>query len=342
MQVAMYYNNNDIRIEEAPRPKIKADELLMEVKASGICGTDLLEWYRLNKAPLVLGHEVSGVIQEVGREIRQFKVGDRIVAAHHVPCDKCHYCQRGHHTVCDTLRKTNFYPGGFAQYIRLPGINVRGGVFLLPDGVSFEEATFVEPLGCVARGQRLANLTPGDSVLVMGSGISGLLHIALAKLKGAGKIFATDIQKNRLKAAEDFGADKVFNAGEYSDQDLRNLNQGRLADLVIVSTGALSAYKQALNSVERGGKILVFAAAQQGAVLPVPINELFWRNEIAIISSYGASPMDYAGALELISRKEIDLVKMITHRLTLSDIQLGFRLVAEARDSLKVIIEPQK
>ena len=342
MQVAKYYNNKNIVIEDMPIPKIGADELLMEVRASGICGTDLLEWYRLNKAPLVLGHEVSGIIKKVGKNVKQFKAGDRIVAAHHVPCNQCHYCQRGHHTVCETLRKTNFYPGGFAQYIRLPSINVERGVFILPDTLSFQEATFVEPLGCVIRGQRLANFVPGDTVLILGSGISGLLHIALAKLNRAGKIFATDVQEKRLKAARDFGADKIYNAKEYSSQDLRSLNQGRLADLVIVCAGAISAYEQALQSVERGGKVLIFAASDQGAILPVPINEIFWRNEIALISSYGASPLDYASALKIISKKDINLVKMITHRLGLSDIQLGFRLVAEARDSLKVIIEPHK
>jgi L-iditol 2-dehydrogenase len=342
MRVAMYYNNKDIRIEKLPKPKINADEILMEVKASGICGTDLLEWYRLKKAPLVLGHEVSGIVQEVGDKVKDFKIGDRIVAAHHVPCNECHYCQRGHQTVCDTLRKTNFYPGGFAQYIRLPQINIKTGVFLLSDNVSFEEATFVEPLGCVMRGQRSVNLRPPDSVLVMGSGISGLLHISLAKINGVGKIFATDVQENRLKAAGDFGADKVFNAKDYSAQELRNLNSGRLADLVIVCSGAISAFKQALHSVERGGTILFFAAADPAAVLPITINELFWRNEVSLISSYGASPTDYRNALELISKKEINLSKMISHRLSLQDIKLGFQLVAEAKESLKVIIAPQE
>ena len=342
MRVAMYYSNKDIRIEELPKPEINTDEILMEVKASGICGTDLLEWYRLEKAPLVLGHEVSGVVQEVGDKVKDFKIGDRIVAAHHVPCNECHYCQRGHQTVCDTLRKTNFYPGGFAQYIRLPRINVKNGVFLLSDNVSFEEATFVEPLGCIIRGQRSVNLRSTDSILVIGSGVSGLLHIALAKMKGTGKIFATDVQENRMKAAVDFGADKVFDAKKYSAQELRSLNSGRLADLVIICTGATSAYRQALDSVERGGTILFFAAAEPKAVLPITINELFWRNEITLISSYGASPLDYRSALELISKKEINLSRMVSHRLGLQDIKLGFQLVAEAKQSLKVIIAPQE
>lgn len=342
MQVAMYYSNNDLRIEEMPKPKIAAGEILMEVRASGICGTDVLEWYRLKKTPLILGHEVSGVIAEVGEGVRGYKVGDRIVAAHHVPCNSCHYCLSGHHTVCETLRKTNFKPGGFAQYLCLPKINVESGVFLLPDQVSFEEATFVEPLACVIRGQRLVNLRPGMSVLVMGSGISGLLHIQLAKMQGAARVLATDIQEYRLKAAREFGADVAFNAKDYLPNKLRQANENRLADLVIVCTGAASAYTQALQSVDRGGTILFFAAPEPGVILPVSITELFWRNEVTLSSSYGGSPSDYQASLELISRHRSDLIKMITHRLALSQTALGFRLVAEAGESLKVIIEPQR
>ncbi len=342
MRVAMYYNNNDIRIEEMSRPEIDKDELLMETRASGICGTDVLEWYRLKKAPLVLGHEVSGVILEKGEDIKEYKIGDRIAAAHHVPCNRCDYCLSGHRTVCETLRKTNFSPGGFSQYIRLPAINVKMGVFLLPDNVSFQEATFVEPLACVLRGQRLVDFKPGMRVLVLGSGISGLLHIQLAKLKGADKVFATDIQDFRLKKAEEFGADIVFNAKDYNPDKLRRVNQNRLADLVIVCTGALLAYTQAIQSVDKGGTILFFAATEPGFRLPISINELFWRNEITLTSSYGASPSDYKTSLELISQHQLNLDKMITHRLGLSETGLGFQLVAEAKESLKVIIEPQK
>ena len=137
MRVAMYYNNNDIKIEEKPTPKIGRGELLMRVEASGICGSDVMEWYRIKKAPLVLGHEVAGPIEEAGEGVEKFKVGDRIVASHHVPCNTCYYCLTGHHTACDTLRKTNFDPGGFAEYIRLPSINVDRGVFHIPDSVSY-------------------------------------------------------------------------------------------------------------------------------------------------------------------------------------------------------------
>ncbi|HEX21627.1 MAG TPA: alcohol dehydrogenase, partial [Actinobacteria bacterium] len=164
MRVAVWYNNKDIRIEEQPMPKIGPHEILMRVEAAGICGTDVMEWYRIDRAPLVLGHDVAGEIVEVGVDVKGYKCGDRIMAAHHVSCNTCHYCLSGHETVCKTLRQTNFDPGGFTEYIRLPAINVDRGVYRLPDNLSYEEATFVEPLACVYRGQRLVGLKPGQSV----------------------------------------------------------------------------------------------------------------------------------------------------------------------------------
>ena len=342
MRVAMYYSNQDVRLQEMPTPQIGQGEVLMRVEASGICGSDLLEWYRRHKAPLVLGHEVAGVVAAVGKEVKHCKIGDRICAAHHVPCNTCHYCLSGHHTVCDTLRRTNFDPGGFAEYVRLPRINVEQGIFLLPDRVSFEEATFVEPLACVLRGQRLARLQPGQRVLVIGSGVAGLLHIQLARTSGAGYVMATDIVDYRLEAARRFGADTAVHTRDYTAASLRQAADGRLADLVVLCSGATSAINQALQSVERGGTVLFFAATDPGASVPISVNDLFWRNEITLISSYGGSPADYAAALELIQAGKVHVREMITHRLGLAETGEGFQLVARAQNSLKVIIEPQR
>jgi len=342
MRIAMYYSNRDVRVEEMPVPQIGPGEVLMRVEASGICGTDLLEWYRLHKAPLVLGHEVAGVVAAVGKGVKRYRVGERICAAHHVPCNTCRYCLSGHHTVCDTLRRTNFDPGGFAEYVRLPRLNVEQGIFPLPDGVSFEEGTFVEPLACVLRGQRLARLQPGQTVLVIGSGVAGLLHIQLARASGAGYIAATDIVDYRLEAARRFGADAAIKAKEHTTDYLRQAAGGRLADLVVICSGATSAINQALESVERGGTVLFFAPTEPGVSIPISVNDLFWRNEITLASSYGGSPADYAAALELIQAGKIGVRDMITHRLGLAETGLGFQLVAQARDSLKVVIEPQR
>ena len=342
MRVATWYNNRDVRLEEMPIPQIGLGELLVRVEASGICGSDVMEWYRLDRAPLVLGHEIGGQIVAVGEGVERYREGDRVSAAHHVPCNTCHYCLNGHHTVCDTLRQTDFDPGGFAEYIRLPAINVDRGVFLLPDEVSYEEATFIEPLACVLRGQRRAHMQPGKTVLVMGSGIAGLLHVQLARTLGAGRVIATDINDYRLEAAQRFGADATIRAEEDLPTCLRQVNQGRLADLVIVCTGATAAIAQALQSVERGGTVLLFAPTNSGVTIPISINELFWRNDITLTTSYAGSPADYQTALELIQAGTVPVRQMITHRLGLADTALGFQLVAEAQNSVKVIIEPQR
>ncbi len=339
MRVAMWYNNRDMRLEEMPVPQIGSGELLVRVEACGICGSDVMEWYRLDRAPLVLGHEIGGQIVDVREGVERYKEGDRVSAAHHVPCNTCHYCLNGHHTACDTLRQTNFDPGGFAEYIRLPAINVDRGVFLLPDEVSYEEATFIEPLACVLRGQRLAHMPPGNSVLVIGSGIAGLLHIQLARTLGAGRVIATDINDYRLEAAQQFGADATIHAEEDLPARLRQVNQGRLADLVIVCTGAASAITQAFKSVERGGTILFFAPTGPDVTVPISINELFFRNDITLTTSYAGSPADYQTALELIRADTIPVRQMITHRLGLAETGLGFQLVADAKNSIKVIIE---
>jgi L-iditol 2-dehydrogenase len=341
LRVAMYYNNNDIRLQEMPRPEIDPSELLVKVVASGICGSDVMEWYRKKKAPLVLGHEIAGDIVEVGDDVRDFKEGDRVFVSHHVPCMSCRYCLAGHHTVCDTLRGTNYDPGGFAECIRVPEMNVDCGVFLLPDSMTYDEGVFIEPLGCVARGQDLAGAERGQTILVIGSGITGLLHIKLAKASKAGQIIATDMVDYRLEAARRFGATAAIKATEDVPARIAELNDGKGADLVIICTGAPKAIDQGLKSVDRGGTILFFAPTDPDRAIPIPFNEL-WREEVTMVGSYGASPEDLETAIDLISSGMVSVRDMITHRFGLADTGLGFRLVAEAKESIKVIIEPQK
>ena len=344
MRVAMWYNNEDVRVEKMPIPQIGPGELLVRVEASGICGTDVLEWYRIHKAPLVLGHEIAGEIIDVGKGIDRFKKDDKVIVAHHVPCNTCHYCLRGHHTVCDTLRQTSVDPGGFAEFIRVPAINVDRGVFVIPNETSFEEASFAEPLACVLRGQRIAGVHSGDNVVVFGSGLAGLLHIQAARMAGASRVIATDISEHRLSAAQQYGADVTIHAEEDIPSCVCDALEGQLADIVIVCTGATSAMNSALRSVDRGGTVLMFAAAERDATIPVSINDLFWRTEITLTSSYAGSPADYNTALEMISSKRLNVSEMITHRLKLAEIGLGFHLTAhpEEQNSLKVIVQPQR
>jgi len=343
MRVAMYYNNRDVRLEEMEVPRAGPGELLVQIFASSICGSDIMEWYRIKRAPLVLGHEIAGRIVEAGDGVVEFHEGDRVVATHHVPCFACHYCRSGHETVCDTLLGgTHFDPGGFCEYVRLPVINVERGTWLLPDEMTYEAATFVEPLACVLRGQRAAGIQPGASVLVLGSGIAGLLHIKLALANGAGMVVATDLSNERLELARQYGAHHVLSADSDVPEAFRKLNNGRGADVVIVCATAETVCQQAFQGVGRGGVILLFAPTPADTEVPLSINDVFWRRDVTVTTSYAASPDDCAEALELIRSKRVEVDDMITHRLGLGDTGEGFRLVAEGAGSLKVIIKPQE
>ncbi len=325
MKTAVYYNNNDIRIEERPKPQLKNREILVKVKASGICGTDLMEWYRIKKAPRVLGHEMTGEIVESKSD--KFKVGQRVFVSHHVPCNACKHCLSGNHTACETLHKGNYDPGGFSEYVRIPEINVENGTYLLPENVSYEEGTMIEPLACVVRAQRIIDVREGQTVLVMGSGISGLLNIAVAKSKKA-KVIATDINEFRLEKARQFGADEVFNANE---------ELGIKADRIIMCTGAMPAFEAAFRYIDRKGTIMLFAIPNKN--IPIPVED-FWRNELSIVSSYGAAPVDLEEAMELIRNGTINVKDMITDRVRLEDIQKGFKIAGGAGNSLKVVVVP--
>lgn len=340
MKVAMYYSNSDVRLEDMEKPKAGKGEILLKVMASGICGSDIMEWYRIKKAPLVLGHEVAGDVAEVGKGVSGIKVGDRVTVTHHVPCDDCHYCKDGNRTMCETLRTTKFYPGGFAEYVRVPEINMKKGTLRLPDSVSYNEGTFVEPLGCVIRGQRKALVKKNHTVLVLGAGLSGLLHVKLAKAIGCRKVIATDVSESRRKAARKAGADLVLDARADITEKLRKFNGGRLSDRVIVCTGAKPAFVQALASVDRGGTVLFFASTGPGEELPIPVEHL-WKNGISLMTTYAADRKDLEDALRLIWEGTVEVKSMVTHEIPIEETGKGFRLFAEGK-SVKVIITPHQ
>ena len=339
MRTAVYYNNRDVRLEERPRPKIGAGEMLVKIHASGICGSDVLEWYRIKKAPIVLGHEIAGEIVETGEGVERYAAGQRVFVSHHVPCNTCRHCLQGNHTCCHTLHTTNFDPGGFAEYVRIPRINVDRGVFVLPDSLSYDHGVFIEPLACVLRGQRATGLQAGQSLLILGSGVSGLLHLLCAKALGVGRVLMTDVSPYRLEMAKRLGADVAIDARDNVAERVRAANEGRGADQVYVCTGALSAFDQAMDAVEPGGVILAFATTPPDVKIQVPINQ-FWRNSVTIMSSYANSPHDAALAMELMRAGRVDPLPTITHRFPLAQAAEGFRLMADAGDSMKIIIEP--
>jgi len=348
MKVAKYYSNDDVRVEEALKPIIGPGEFLVKIKKSGICGSDILEYYRKAKMKklglnsLILGHEIAGDIVKISETVKHLKVGDRVFVSHHVPCFECHYCEQGHHTACNLLHNTNFDPGGFAEYVRIPEINIKKkGVYVLDKNVSYEEGVFIEPLGCVCRAQRLAKIKKELTFLILGCGISGLLHIQLAKLRGAKRVIATDINEYRLNKAKEFGADATFNANQDIVNKIKEINNYKLADIIIVCTGALSAANQALECAAPGSKIIFFAVPEPGIKLEIPINN-YWRNEITIMTSYGAAPEDLDEAYNWILSKRINVLDLITHRYPLINAGEAFKIVCEAGKSLKVILEPDR
>ena len=336
MKVAVYHSNEDIRVEDRPVPDISKGEILVKMEASGICGTDVMQWYRTKKGPRVLGHEMAGEVAAVGSGVMNLRRGDRVFVSHHVPCYSCYYCVRGNYTACKSLHSGNYEPGGFSEFIRVPEENVRYGTFVLPKGMTFEQATMIEPLGCVIAGQNQLALKEGDSVFVIGSGVSGILHVQLAKVNGA-RVIVMDINEYKLGKALEFGADVALNANTFSVTELKSVNDDKLAEAVIVCASSQQAVDNALSAVDRRGKVLLFAVPESEILIP---SLRFWRDEITLLSSYGASPLDLQKALELIESGKVNVRDMITHTVALSDIRKGFQLASEAKTSLKVVVVP--
>jgi L-iditol 2-dehydrogenase len=338
MKVAMYYSQQDIRIEEIPIPEIGDDEILVEMKACGICGSDLMDWYLKSRAPLVLGHEPTGTIAKKGRKVESVSLDDRVFVHHHVACLTCHYCVRGDYTLCEQFHSTNIKPGGLAEYFRVPAMNLQMDTLKIPSGLSFEEATFIEPVGCCVRAIRKCNIQKGDSVAVIGAGATGLIHVTLSKIYGAAKTIVSDLVDFRLRFAERFGADVAINP---KHQDLTEVVKaetgGRGVDLAIVTAPSLEAYKAGMDACRKGGKLCIFAPTRPGKLLQVSPKELFF-SEIQIVPSYSTSHLETRMALQLLESGKIAVKELITNRFKLVETAKAFRTALESRESLKVIV----
>jgi L-iditol 2-dehydrogenase len=335
MKVARWYNNQDIRIEEMPKPAPGPEDILIKVIACGLCGSDIVEWYRLPRAPLIPGHEIGGVVIETGASVTGYHPGDRVFAAPKVPCLKCAYCWKGQYPLCTEIKDR--LPGGFAEYILVPGQLVAKGTVRLPDRISYEQSTFIEPLACVVRAQTLAAIHEGQTVLVLGCGMSGLLHIKLAKAKKC-SIVAVDINAKKLEYARKFGADLAISAGEEVPEILL-ARLGKQAEVVILCTSALPAVQQAWQCLDKGGTVVFFAVPDPDKKVEIPIN-YFWMREVKILTSYYCGPPDIKEAINLIESKSVTVEDLITHKLPLMEIARGFQLALEGKDAVKVLIEP--
>jgi len=341
MKVAKLYKFNDIKIEEIPVPQIGKREALVKVKVCGICSGDVMPWYIEKKAPLVLGHEISGEIIKIGDEIKKeinLKEGDRVSVHHHAPCMECFHCQRGDHVQCDTWRHSKVFPGGIAEYILLPEVILKNDTLKLPDNVSFEEGAMVEPVACVVKSLKRANIKKGDTVLIIGLGVMGQIHIMLAKEYGAGKVIGADMVDFRLKKALESGADFVIDVSkENTIEKLREYTKGLMAQSVIVGPSNVQVIEESLRLLSKGGTLLIFTPTPPEQILSLSVNELYF-NDITITTSYSCGPDDTKKALEFISDGKINFNILITHRFKIEETAKAYDITAKAQNSLKCIV----
>jgi L-iditol 2-dehydrogenase len=343
VKAVIYHSYDDIRLENRSIPSILETELLVRVHGCGLCGSDIIKIARQAPAPVMLGHELTGTIVERGKAVSAFAVGQRVIVAHHVPCGTCHYCRHHNYSMCADFKASNIDPCGFAEYIRVPEQHVRHTTLRLPDSLSTEEGSFVEPLACCIRAVRRTPLLPGDSVVVMGLGSVGLLMIQALKALGAGntgelRVYGVDLLPERLQLARDLGAHDAFLAppGEQElRQELDSYTGGRGADAVIITAPGGRPFLQALAGLRKGGMINIFAA-QSGTV---PVNlESIYQQELSISSTYSSSPEDLRIALDLLNRRKVRVDGLISHRLPLTRFSEGVTLMRD-RIALKVYFQ---
>ncbi|HEY6285993.1 MAG TPA: alcohol dehydrogenase catalytic domain-containing protein, partial [Ktedonobacteraceae bacterium] len=336
----IYYAFDDIRIENRSIPSISDTELLVRVHGCGLCGSDIIKIVQQTLPPVVLGHELTGTIVECGKVVTNFEVGQRVIVSHHVPCSECHYCRHQNYSMCTTFKATNVDPCGFSEYIRVPTQHVQQTTLLLPESLSAEEGSFVEPLACCVRAVRRTPLLAGDCVVVMGLGSVGLLMLQAVKAMAAGdsgkvRVYGVDLLQERLQLAYDLGADDVLMAPDDEDglrQELDQYTEGRGADAIIITAPGTRPFMQALTGVRKGGTINIFAA--HTGMVPIHLEKIY-QQELSITSTYSSSPEELRIALDLLSSRTVRVDGLISHRLPLTRFSEGVALMRE-RAALKV------
>ncbi|MBM2838619.1 MAG: threonine dehydrogenase / Zn-dependent alcohol dehydrogenase [Deltaproteobacteria bacterium] len=338
MKAAVAYDFKDIRLEEMPVPDVGPREALVKVSACGICSGDVMPWYIRKKAPIVLGHEPAGTIVEVGKEVKNFKVGDRVAIHHHAPCFTCRFCRQGDYVQCDTWRKTKIVPGGISEYVKIPEENLIGDTLLIPNNVSMEDATLTEPTACVVKGFKRARIKSGAVVLVQGLGTMGQLNVLLAKHYGAKMVIAADFQKFRCDYAGKMGADLVVNLTEQNLFDsVSKATGGMMADIIVVGPSSIKAMEEGIRCCGRGGTVLLFTPTSKEETLLINPHDIYF-SEISIVPSYSCGPFDTREALELIEMGVVTAEKIVTHRFPLEQADEAFRITADAGDSIKTLV----
>jgi L-iditol 2-dehydrogenase len=336
MQVARLYDFGDIRVEENARPQVGITDILVRASACGICSGDIMPWYIKRKAPLVLGHEPVGVVEDTGGAVMGFKRGDRVFVHHHAPCFQCPACRRGEYVQCATWRATNIVPGGMAEYFLVSAANQRD-TLKLPDSIDDANGVLIEPAACVVKSLKRSGLKSGETILIIGLGIMGMMHVKLARNLGAGMIIGADLFHSRANRAVELGAHKgIVVAGDNLVEQVREITKGAMADVVIVGPGTSKAIATGIAAAGKGATVVQFTATPPDDELLVKPHDLYF-NETRLVPSYSCGPDETREALALVERGVINANELVTHRFPLAKISEAFA-TAQKPESLKVIV----
>jgi len=341
MDAAIVKSNSNVEIKNVEKPHVGSGDILVKMRACGICGSDVEKVFgKYGQPSMRLGHEPAGIIMEVGSEISNFSVGDRVFTHHHVACysDDCHECNHGNETMCKKYYESNLEPCGLADEYIVPEWNVKhGGVLKIPDSMSFEEAAMIEPLACCIRAWNKFTHKNNDSIAVLGIGPTGIMHALLAKIYGFEKIFCLDFNEFRLDFAKKFEAIAINSGNTNALEQIKSETANQGVDVVIVATSSLNALKDAVNFVRKGGTIVMFGVPSKGAIIDLDMSEIYSKG-ITIVNSYAASDFDTKEALEKISNKQINVSQLITHKYNLQECQEAFVHAKSGDNAMKIII----
>jgi L-iditol 2-dehydrogenase len=341
MKAAVVKSNSNIEIKNIEKPPVGPGDMLVKMRACGICGSDVEKVFgKYGQPSMRLGHEPAGIITQVGSEISNFSVGDRVFTHHHVACysDDCHECSHGNETMCKKYYESNLEPCGLADEYIVPEWNVKnGGVLKIPDSMTFEEAAMIEPLACCIRAWKKVTFKKNDSVAVLGIGPTGIMHALLAKLYGFGKVFCLDLNDYRLNFAKKFETTTIHSGNTNALEQIKSETANQGVDVVIVSTSSLNALKDAIDFVRKGGTIVMFGVPSKGAIVDLDMSKVYSKS-ITIVNSYAASDMDTKNALEKISSKQINVTQLITHKYKLNECQKAFEHAKSGDNAMKIII----
>ncbi len=346
MQAAVYRGVNDVRIETVPVPQIGPGEMLLRVHSCGVCGTDLKKIATgSHSAPRIFGHETSGVVAAVGKNVREYRPGDRVIVFHHIPCRECFYCRHKTFAQCATYKKVGcsagFEPsgGGFAEYVRVMDWVVEHGTVRIPDGVSYEQACFVEPINTCMKGIEALRLQRGETVLTIGQGPIGIILSVLARRAGA-SLITSDLYPERLKIGASFGLDNSIEVSRTNVVErVRELTEGRGADAVMLAVGSNSLIRTAMDATRPGGRVLLFAQTQHGEAIIDPAAVCV--DEKTLVGSYSASVDLQEESARFVMNREMDLERLVSHRFPLDQSTKALELAAHPQpSSMKIMIQP--